>query len=360
MASDDPLDDAQSLLENGAPGEAAALLQALLDANRGGLLARLLLIRALNEAGDTARALEAAREAARLNPDAAAAVLALGETLLKAEHLPTAIAEIQRALRLDPNLDDARFALGNAWLAAGEPEKALAAFAEVQSHPNLEARITEAEHLRAMQRSNPAYVRHLFDQFSADYDARMIGQLGYAAPQILRGLANLVMPGARDLAILDLGCGTGLSGEAFKDMAATLGGIDLSPAMLEKARVRNIYDHLHVADIETALNENPRAYDLLLAADTLVYLGDLAATFAGAARALKQGGYFLFTVEAKDDHGFALGPKRRWAHAESYLREQAESAGFAVAGLLECSPRSEKGIPVPGFAVALALAENEG
>ena len=72
----------------------------------------------------------------------------------------------------------------------------------------------------------------------ADYDARMIGQLGYAAPQILRDLAEMVMPGREQLAILDLGCGTGLAGAVFKPLAARLDGVDLSPAMIEKARAR--------------------------------------------------------------------------------------------------------------------------
>ena len=49
-------------------------------------------------------ALAEAREAVSLNPNVAPAVLALGEALLAAELLPTAIAELQRALRLDPGL----------------------------------------------------------------------------------------------------------------------------------------------------------------------------------------------------------------------------------------------------------------
>ena len=81
----------------------------------------------------------------------------------------------------------------------------------------------------------------------------MIGQLGYAAPQILLDLAAMVMPGRERLSILDLGCGTGLAGAAFRPLAARLDGIDLSPAMIEKARARGIYDHLAVADLETAL-----------------------------------------------------------------------------------------------------------
>src|SRR5262249_51580342 len=141
------------------------------------------------------------------------------------------------------------------------------------------------------------------------------------------------------LDILDLGCGTGLTGVAFQDLARRLDGIDLSPAMIEKARSRAIYDHLAVGDIEEAAG----TYDLWLAADTLVYLGDLDRIFAAAKRSLRPGGRFLFTVERNPDAGFALGPKRRWRHAEAYLRETAARQGFSVAGLMACAPRHEAG-----------------
>lgn len=295
-----------------------------------------------------ARLLEEAREAALLRPDIAELALAHGEALLEAGRLPDAIGEFQRALRLDHEYADARLALGRAWLAAGEPQKALQAFARLDG---ADALIASARAMLARPRSDAGYVRHLFDQFAADYDARMISQLGYAAPRILRELADLVMAGRDGLDILDLGCGTGLTGIAFKDLARRLDGIDLSPVMIEKARARGIYDSLAVSDIESAEGES--RYDLLLAADTLVYLGDLTQIFAVAAGSLRAGGFFLFTVESKAGEGFELGPKRRWRHGESYLRHEAAHAGFAVAGLVACAPRAEAGQKVEGFAVAL-------
>jgi predicted TPR repeat methyltransferase len=122
--------------------------------------------------------------------------------------------------------------------------------------------------------------------------------------------------------------------------------------MIEKARGRGIYDTLTVGDIESALAAPGPSYDLILAADTLVYLGDLAPVFRGARRRLAEDGYFLFTVEAADD-GFALGPKRRWRHSDAYLRAAAAAAGFTVAGLVAAAPRREANLPVSGFAVAL-------
>ena len=112
--------------------------------------------------------------------------------------------------------------------------------------------------------------------------------------------------------------------------------------------------HLIVADLETALTVPNPSYDLILAADTLVYLGDLAAVFQGAAAKLKPDGYFLFTTEAAAE-GFELGPKRRWRHSDAYLRATAQAAGLNVAGLVAAAPRREANVPVDGFAVALSL-----
>ncbi len=121
--------------------------------------------------------------------------------------------------------------------------------------------------------------------------------------------------------------------------------------MLEKARARGVYDALIVGDMESGLGE--KLYDLVVAADTLVYLGALDGTMKAVAAALKADGFFLFTTEAKEGEAFELGPKRRWRHSEPYLRALAARTGFDVAGFMTCVPRHESNIPVPGFAVAL-------
>jgi predicted TPR repeat methyltransferase len=357
LLPDDPVGHARELIDEGRAADAVSLLQSLIDSGRAGLLARLTHVDALLATGDTGRALEVARETASLSPNVAVAILALGRALLAADALPPAIAEIQRALRLDPENSEARYQLGLAWLQAGEADKALEQFAQIApalAPTDLPNKTAEARTMRSAPRSNANYVQHLFDQFSADYESRMLGQLGYAAPQILRELAQLVLPDAerKSLAILDLGCGTGLSGAAFADLAKHLDGIDLSRAMLHKARARALYRSLRAGDIET-MEIDAGAYDLAVCADTLVYLGDLSRVFARVHRALKAGGSFLFTTEKNHCEGFELGPKRRWRHAESYLRAGAERAGFEVTGLVDCVPRHEAGLPVAGNAVAL-------
>lgn len=347
----DPVGRAEALIAAGRAEEAVSQLRAALAIGRGGLLARMTLVKALIASADGAAALEEAREAVSRYPEMAVPAMVLGEALLHVGALPAAIAELRRALHLDPTLEAAELLIARAWLEAGEAEEPLKLLAARPVTPDTDALIARARAIQAAPRSDPGYIRHLFDQFSADYDRRMIGQLAYAGPEILLELADLVMPGRTKLSVLDLGCGTGLAGLAFRSRAAHLDGIDLSPAMVEKARARGIYESLAVGDIETAIRG---CFDLVLAADTLVYLGDLTRLISEISAHLSPNGYFLFTAEAKDGSGFELGPKRRWRHSEAYVRERAAAAGLAVAGLVSATSRTEKGRPVPGLAVALS------
>lgn len=357
-SDENPVDLAEHLIAEGRPREAADLLQSLLGEGRGGVLLRTTLVSALIGTGDIDGAIAVARETALLNPSAAIAAISLGEALLGRESLAAAIGEFQRALRLDPESARARFGMGKAWLEAGEPDRAAEAFeaiAAADRPADFASCMAEAQRMRTRPRSDPRYVRHLFDEFSTAYDARMLGQLSYGAPAILRQLAETVgvLPCNR-YSILDLGCGTGLSGSAFADISSRLDGLDLSASMIEKARERGIYNELLVGDIEDWSDEGRRAdgYDLIIAADTLVYLGDLSRLMDVVAHRLSEGGFFLFTVEAAESAEFELGPKRRWRHSESYLRSQANGAGLDIAGLVTCNPRTEAGVPVPGFAAA--------
>jgi predicted TPR repeat methyltransferase len=273
-------------------------------------------------------------------------------------NLPATIARLERAAERAPQSEAAHYALACAWLAAGEAKRALKIFATLNAPKSrfadrIAAKAAEARAMLQADRSPAPYVRHLFDQFAQDYDRRMLDDLSYCAHRTLRALADMVnAAGPGTLDILDLGCGTGLTGGAFKDVSRRLDGVDLSPRMIRCARARGIYDTLSIGDAEDLGAKKRPVYDLIVSADTLVYLGDLRAVFHGAHRRLRSGGFFLFTAERRNEPGYGLGPKRRYAHSESYLREQAERAGFDVMGLLDCSPRHDAGVPVAGIAAA--------
>jgi predicted TPR repeat methyltransferase len=344
------------LIAAGRAGEVVARCETLLKANRGGVLTRVALGRALVALGRAGEAIDVLREAALLSPDTAEVVLAFGEALAANDALPAAIVEFQRAARLAPQDGRPHWQIARLWLAAGEPDKA-----EAEAQLALElggaddaavvALRGEAQRMRTAARADAGYVRTLFDQFAADYDTRMRGRLGYAAPGILRELAGFLIDPSARFDVLDLGCGTGLSGVAFKPIAKRLVGVDLSPRMLAEARALQIYDVLVVGDVEALPDEARGPFDIAVAADVLVYLGDLKLLFAAVRARLKGDGLWLFTTE-RGEADFERGPKRRFRHSEAYLRALAEAHGFDVASLVECVTRYEAGEPVASWAAA--------
>ena len=77
-----------------------------------------------------------------------------------------------------------------------------------------------------------------------------------------------------------------LAWSVLRPYCATLAGVDLSGAMLDLARDRKLYDSLEQCDLVEALRRGPQGFDLLTAADVLIYMGDLSLTFEAAPKAL--------------------------------------------------------------------------
>lgn len=354
----DPVAEAEALIAENRATEAVTRLSALMAEGRGGLLARLTLVKALIADSRAAEAVATARELNQLAPRWADAAIAFGQALIAHGALPVGIGELQRALRIDADSAAAELALAEAWADAGEAAKAEGHLERAMrggaAGGTVEARIAA---MREAKRADAGFVRHLFDQFSSDYDARMRGRLGYRAPEILLELALTVSGGKlRKSATLDLGCGTGLAAPVFSPFATMLTGVDLSPQMIAQAQATGFYDALHVADIEAWPFETKARFGRVIAADVFVYLGDLRHVFAGVRRVLRPGGLFLFTVERHEGAGdFVLQETRRWAHGEAYLKRLAEENGLDVRGLVHCTPRFNAGQPIPGLAGALAL-----
>ena len=166
------------------------------------------------------------------------------------------------------------------------------------------------------------YIKNLFDNYAASFDKHLVNVLHYQLPQLLFHISSPYL--SENLTILDLGCGTGLSGVMFREKAKTLIGVDLSPRMLFKAKEKNIYDKLIEANLIDALRDSNDYYDLIIAADTLTYVGDLNTIFAAAYSALKQQGLFIFSVEmSKLNHEYTLQTTGRYQHSTLYIKKLA-------------------------------------
>jgi predicted TPR repeat methyltransferase len=206
------------------------------------------------------------------------------------------------------------------------------------------------------------YVRRLFDQYAARYDAALNEHLHYRGPALLcdavtSALARQGRP-MRFESLLDLGCGTGLAGVVFRPFAARLVGVDLSPAMIARAEAKGDYDRLVVGNLATFLADavaNNAKYDLVVAADVFVYINDLAPVVADIAHVLAPRGMIAFTVETHSGGGVALLPTLRFAHEASYLRDVIAGSGLKLIVLETATIRTEKGAPVNGLVVVAGL-----
>lgn len=244
----------------------------------------------------------------------------LGTTYARLREFDKAIKTYHRALEIAPDLVDARYflaALGNQAVPAQSPAE---------------------------------YVTKVFDTYAPRFDRHLLGNLDYQAPQLLRqAVATAIGGGRMDLELLDLGCGTGLCGALFRDIAKYLTGVDLSPKMIQKAREHGIYDELIVGDLLTPLRESNARHDLIIAADVFIYVGDLSQIFATCQIALRPGGLFAFSTECEGGmESYTLRRSGRYAHAVDYIRTLARSSGFEEIGVEQAVIRQEQGTPIDG------------
>lgn len=268
-----------------------------------------------------------------------------------------------QALELAPSWPEGNFAFAEALTDAGAADAAIAAYRRYLTLDPADS-MGAAVKLALLTEQTPAalpeaYVRRLFDDYAARFDSSLVRKLAYRGPEKLRAAVNEIAhlevnQGRRFTAALDLGCGTGLSGAAFRDVTDWLEGVDLSPGMVEQARQKKLYDALAAGDMVAHLAAATRAFDLVIAADVFVYLGDLAPLMDAIRRVAMPGALIAFTVQRHDGDGYVLGAEHRYRHSAAYIREVC--AGFEVLRLEEDVFRQEKGVDVPGLLVVVRRA----
>jgi len=211
------------------------------------------------------------------------------------------------------------------------------------------------------RRAPRRYVRALFDCYARDFDRHLLHDLEYEGANLLSSALN------DDLArhprpierALDLGCGTGICGVLLKPRVKWLAGVDLSQEMIRAAATRKAYDALYVADIEEFLRYQRSAFDLITAADVLVYFGDLRTLLASTARALIPEGVFIFTTEALAEGDYLLLPTGRFGHHPGYVASTARDCGLLVQSQDPVTLRRQADLPVAGHLHVLSKATDD-
>ena len=309
------------------------------------------------ERGDLEGALTTFREAIALQANHATAWQNLGNTLGEMNRLHEALDAHREAMQLAPQSADSYRNLGRMLYAVGRIEEATDIYrqwlARFPGDPRARHFVASCTGQGVPGRASDDYVRAEFDEFAPTFDDAL-ARLRYRAPELVAGeVARILGATPANLDVLDAGCGTGLCGPLVRPRARSLVGVDLSPAMIELARRRSVYDALVVEELTAYLREHAASFDLVVSADTLVYFGDLGQVIPAAAKALRPAGALVFTVEAALETdapaGFRIHPHGRYSHTRGYLLDVLGQAGLVDATVVETTLRMEAEKWVDGY-----------
>ena len=259
----------------------------------------------LIEQGQNEPAVAHLRRSVEINPENAAAQHNLGLALKNLERFKQAVTHLEKALELDPANESTAFHLQTA-------------------------------RERNTDLTSPAYVQYLFNTGAGIFEENLVTNLGYDGPARIMRLLQPTLDGGRTFGnCLDLGCGTGLMGEAIAPYCKALSGVDIAEKMLPFAAEKQVYQTLEAADVVDFLQrvKTPR-YDLVTLADVLVYIGDLTPLFEALKPTLLPGALVAFTCEdGADDETFVYHENERFRHGEPYVRQVLSAAGFEEVAL---------------------------
>ena len=302
--------------------------------------------KALKDNGRLDEAVASYLKAVAIKPDFAEAHQNLGNALKRQGKLHETVACCRKVLNIRPDDAVAHYNLGIALRDTGERNEAISCFKEALI---INPDFAEAHHLidsllGHTTKSPPRkYIEKLFNAHAEEFEIHLVMQLGYKMPSTLKKITvDLGLADEKFKNVLDLGCGTGLAGVAFRDIAESLVGIDLSENMICEARNKNIYDELYANDIIDGLELLETKFDLFISADVLVYLGDLTALFSSVKKHSVSNSLFIFSTEHIDGEGYILQETGRYAHSKDYILTLAEESGFHLDYFTQSKLRKEK------------------
>jgi predicted TPR repeat methyltransferase len=342
---------AQCLRRLGRPAEAGHAFVQLVQADPGLRDAWQGLAQVQGALGQFQPALLSRRRVMELAPEDREAALEYAVACLHANAEVEGARRIEQALASDPEDAQAWAWLGRARLKLGETEAARAAFD--QAHARAPADPVIAHFRAAFSGELPEgvesdYIRSLFDDFADRFETTLVDRLAYATPS---RLATFIREHAGDGfdRVLDLGCGTGLMAVEIAHEGRVIDGVDLSPKMLDHARAKGLYRELHAAEVLEFLLAAEQRWDLLVAADVFVYVGELEPVFAAALRCLPAGGVFAFSIEVSAGAATELLPSTgRYRHSPADLLQTLSRLGYVETAREALDLRLENGVPVAG------------
>ena len=290
-------------------------------------------------------AVECYKKALAIKPDYAEAHYNLGDTLHKLGQLDASVRSYEKAIAIKPDYAEAHNNLGNTLKRQGQLDAAVRSYKKALA---IKPDYVVPQHMINALTGNTStkppkeYVKNLFDDYAERFDDSLVKQLQYKLPFLIKELIlKLDPPRNKFERVIDLGCGTGLTGKELRDISNNLTGIDISSNMVAKTRELGVYDHLFVGDIVDILGSSKEKYDLFIALDVFIYIGELTKIFKTVRQCCNKNALFIFSIETQEEDGYSLLKSARYSHSEGYILKTA-SDGFKLIKSQEVNLRKEK------------------
>lgn len=297
----------------------------------------------LYNANRLSEALEEYRQAVILNPQSAESSNNIGIILKDLKEYEEALGLFFNAYHLNPEIEAFSVNIAETLVLLFRKNKELATkIAEnwVKGSPeNVFARHVDASFKGESLEDTKVYCQKLFDNFADNYEL-VLKRVAYSLPSRIRDLAGNVKG-----TIIDLGCGSGLVGQALKTAENQIIGVDLSKNMLDLAKKKKVYQKLVKGDIVAYMQSRPIA-DLVVAADVFGYMGDLS-PIVKALESYK----IIFSIETlkEADKLYQITDSGRFRHNPLYVEKLLAQNGFKSIQQTNIILRQENGHDVEGI-----------
>ena len=208
-----------------------------------------------------------------------------------------------------------------------------------------------------------------YDSIAADY-AAFVDSAPYNALYERPAMISM-LPDIHDARILDAGCGSGWYAMQLLERGATVDGIDLSPAMVDYARVRlrsaGVDERvtLRVADLALELPFADAAFDGIVSPLVMHYMRDWRPALREMRRVLRPDGWLLlsthhpaadaarfktenyFATEHIVDHWDWVGRVEFFRRSLTEIVASINDGGFVIDRLVEPVPTEEFRVTKP-------------
>ena len=100
--------------------------------------------------------------------------------------------------------------------------------------------------------------------------------------------------------------------------------------MLEEAKAKGLYDRLTNSDIKKYLSTAELDFDLFIACDVFIYVGELTDIFRLIKSRNKRSGWIAFTTEHTEKDGYFLEKSARFSHSKQYIERLCTQFDYGI------------------------------